>query len=101
MDPLGSDPCWACKHKEECKMDGTYKKDGLGHDPYGYPYPCRTPGCSCQEYVRVCAYPTCKAEAEKQYRDQYSREEDPYLCKEHDTLREFIEDCVKGALRKL
>lgn len=57
--------------------------------------------CQCMKAVRPCTYSGCNVKAVEQYRDQYTPEENPYLCEQHDTLREFIEQCVRGALKKL
>ena len=84
--------CYDCKHEEDLYSGKS------GHPHYG---DCRTPNCKCSNLVYSCEYPRCDQRSDKQYRDEYNEEKDPFLCTEHDNLRRFIEDCVRGALRKI
>src|ERR1035437_4042992 len=47
--------------------------------------------CTCTTAARGCSYSGCEDKAVEQYRDQYTSEENPYLCQTHDGLRQFIE----------
>lgn len=89
--------CYECDHE----LDSFDVKEG--HDFYRQECHTKTVSgsCKCKEGVRRCVYPKCSDKAIKQYRDQYTPEENPYLCETHDELRAFIEHCVRGALRKL
>lgn len=91
------DECYDCGHE----LDSFDVK--RGHDFYRNDCHTETVSgpCKCKEGVRGCSFPKCSDKAIKQYRDQYTPEANPYLCEIHDELREFIEGCVKGALRKL
>lgn len=91
------DKCYDCSHE----IDSFDAKSG--HDFYAGKCKTKTASgpCKCLESVRGCSYPKCTDKAIKQYRDQYKPESDPYLCEQHDELREFIEQCVRGALKKL
>ena len=91
------DKCYDCGHE----IDSMNYKDG--HDYYAGPCKTKTVSgpCKCLVAVRPCSYFKCDDKAIKQYRDQYTPESNPYLCEQHDELRQFIEQCVRGALKKL
>jgi len=80
----------------------THDTDGTSDHGHTWTYnSCQTKGCPCESIVYGCQFPKCNQKANSQYRDEYEREEKLWVCDTHDQLRDFIEDCVRGALRKL
>jgi hypothetical protein len=88
--------CFDCEHDT----------DGTSSQGHTWVYnPCQTKTiygpCKCKTIVYGCSYPKCVRKAANQSESEYSKESHPHLCEAHDELKEFIEDCVRGALRKL
>jgi hypothetical protein len=108
-----NDKCVDCSHE----IGSFNPKEG--HDYYGgmchtkmvvvpQPHKCKKLSykncdclCQCTKAAWPCTYSGCSVKAVEQYRDQYTPEENPRLCQTHDELRQFIESCVRGALKKL